>query len=110
MGTLTARYPTDCRSIILQSNRPQQLASEIYLFFSTCPYIHIIMLLLCLSVEQYVLLDFFPSGVMYVPTYHGRVAVCAVSLFLLIVSTVRILVRFEPVRTRLRPGFAQGLI
>ena len=43
------------------------------------------MLLLCLSVEQYVLLDFFPSGVMYVPvpTYHGRVAARAVSFFLL---------------------------
>ena len=83
MGKLTARYPPDCRSIILQSNGAQQLASEMYLFFLTCPYIRIIMLLLCLSVEQYVLLDFFPSGVMLVPTYHGRVAVCAVSFFLL---------------------------
>ena len=84
MGTLTARYPPDCRSIILQSNGAQQLASEMYLFFLTCPYIHIIMLLLCLSVEQYVLLDFF-SLWSHVGTYiyHGRVAVCTVSFFFL---------------------------
>ena len=84
MGKLTARYPPDCRSIILQSNGAQQLASEMYIFFWTCPYIHIIMLLLCLSVEQYVLLDFFFLWC-HVGTYiyHGRVAVCAVSFFLL---------------------------
>ena len=84
MGKLTARYPPDCRSIILQSNGAQQLASEMYLFFWTCPYIHIIMLLLCLSVEQYVLLDFFPSGVMLVPTYTtaGLLSVQSVFSFL----------------------------
>ena len=84
MGKLTARYPPDCRSIILQSNGAQQLASEMYLFFLTCPYIHIIMLLLCLSVEQYVLLDFFPSGVMLVPTYTtaGLLSVQSVFSFL----------------------------
>ena len=84
MGKLTARYPPDCRSIILQSNGAQQLASEMYLFFLTCPYIHIIMLLLCLSVEQYVLLDFFSSGVMLVPTYTtaGLLSVQSVFSFL----------------------------
>ena len=78
MGTLTARYPPDCRSIILQSNGAQQLASEIYLFCSTCPYIHIIVLLLCLSVELYVLLERFFSLVscMHLHTTAGFVGLC----------------------------------
>ena len=85
MGKLTARYPPDCRSIILQSNGAQQLASEMYLFFLTCPYIHIIMLLLCLSVEQYVLLDFFPlvsCMYLYLHTTAGLQPVQSVFSFL----------------------------
>ena len=85
MGKLTARYPPDCRSIILQSNGAQQLASEMYLFFWTCPYIHIIMLLLCLSVENSMFCSiFFSSGVMLVPTYTtaGLLSVQSVFSFL----------------------------
>ena len=84
MGKLTARYPPDCRSIILQSNGAQQLASEMYLFFLTCPYTHYYVVIMPKCRTVCFARFFFPLvSCWYLGTYHGRVAVCAVSFFLL---------------------------